>query len=75
MLREIFVQFFKDTLFAHSFPVYGTMVLPVTSQPYKTSEPAQFFGEGEALESTMRGDEWSIKILNCSQNFTFARLF
>ena len=24
-------------------------------------------------EANGRGDEWSIKIFNCSQNFTFAR--
>ena len=28
---------------------------------------------GKANESFIRGDEWSIKIFNCSQNFTFAR--
>ena len=25
------------------------------------------------MEEDIRGDEWSIKIFNCSQNFTFAR--
>ena len=25
------------------------------------------------IQDYIRGDEWSIKIFNCSQNFTFAR--
>ena len=39
------MYFFKDTLFARSFPVYGTVVLPVTSPPHPTllDSRASFF--------------------------------
>ena len=52
--------FFTDILFAHSFPVYGTVVLPVTTPPYILYSIACFFlgggggpARGGALESTM----------------------
>lgn len=50
--------FLTDILFAHSFPVYGTVVLPVTTPPYILYSIACFFWGGGskgggALESTM----------------------
>ena len=53
--------FLTDILFAHSFPVYGTVVLPVTTPPYILYSIACFFffwggggaRGGGALESTM----------------------
>ena len=44
--------FLTDILFAHSFPVYGTVVLLVTTPPYHALLHSLFFWGG-ALESTM----------------------
>ena len=32
-----------------------------------------FYRQTRQLSTGIRGDEWSIKIFNCSQNFTFAQ--
>ena len=49
--------FLTDILFAHSFLVYGTVVLPVTTPPYHALLHSLFFWGGGrgggALESTM----------------------
>ena len=47
--EEMFVYFFTDTLFVHSFLAYGT------TPPYHSRLKSQFLfsGEGEALESTI----------------------
>ena len=37
-----------------------------------TVQLAAYVLQSQVTETNTRGDEWSIKIFNCSQNFTFA---
>ena len=61
-VKELNVLFFKtDILFAHSFPVYGTVVLPVTTPPYHALLHSLFFwwgGKGGG------GELWSQQCLH-----------